>query len=103
MEIVIGALELGLLGHGLGVLASGVQVAVDRDPALLVIVTLGVKSLGGGGPELLRCLVLLVVRIEFEEESGQRVSRLINDFLTESDSCDIDFRCVGSDDCESVS
>ena len=36
-RVVVGRLELGLLGHGLGILADRVEVSVDRDPAFLVV------------------------------------------------------------------
>ena len=80
---VVGGLELGLLGHGLGVLADGVEVAVDRDPAFLVERPLGLEPLGGRGPQPGGGLELLVVGVDFQEEPGQRVGRLVDDLLEE--------------------
>ncbi len=80
---VVARLELGLLGDRAGVLADGVEVAVDRDPAFLVERPLGLEPLGRGGPEPLGGLELLVVGVDFEEEPGQRVGRLVDDLLEE--------------------
>ena len=78
---IVGRLELGFGRHGGGILADGVEEAVDRDPAFLVIGTLGFEPLGGGGPEPRRGLELLVVGVHFQEEPGQRVGRLVDDLL----------------------
>ncbi len=78
---VVGRLELGLLSDSTGVLADGIQVAVDRDSAFLVERSLGLEPLGrrssqpGGGLELLE------VGVDFEEEPAERVGRLVNDLL----------------------
>ena len=48
-----------------------------------------------GGPEPLRGLVLLVVRVDLEKVSGQRVCRLVDHLLARLDS---GFWCVRSED-----
>ncbi len=78
---VVSRLVLGLRGDGRGVLADGIEEAVDRDPAFLVIRTLGVEPLGGRGPQPRRRLELLVVGVDFQEEPGEGVGRLVDDLL----------------------
>ncbi len=76
---IVSRLVLGLLSHGLSVLADGVEEPVDRDPAFLVISPLGFKPLGGRRPQPGGRLELLVVGVDFEEEPGQRVGCLVDD------------------------
>ncbi len=78
---VVRRLVLGLGRDGRRVLADRVEEAVDRDPAFLVIGPLGVEPLGGGGPQPRRRLELLVVGVDFQEEPGERVRRLVDDLL----------------------
>ena len=51
---VVGRLVLGLGRHRLSVLADGVEEAVDRDPAFLVVGPLGLEPLGRGGSQAAR-------------------------------------------------
>ena len=68
---VVGRLVLGLGRHGGGILADGVEETVDRDSAFLVVRSLGVQPLGGGGPQPRRRLELLVIGVDFQEAPGQ--------------------------------
>ena len=68
---IVSRLVLGLSRHGGSVLADGVEESVDGDPAFLVIGPLRFEPESGCGPQPRGCLELLVVGVDFQEESSE--------------------------------